>query len=53
MSNSNKSEVEIYWQALADKAGDNRSWHDLRVQEQHVVMTSINMLLSVLQIKEK
>ena len=52
MSN-NKSEVEVYWQALADKSGDNRNWHELRVQEQHVVITSINMLLSVLQIKEK
>ena len=53
MSNSNKSTVETYWQALADKAGDKRSWHDLRVQEQHVVITSINMLFSVLQVKEK
>lgn len=47
------SNVETYWQALADKAGDSRAWHQLRVQEQHVVITSINMLLSVLQIKEK
>jgi hypothetical protein len=49
----NKSQVETYWQALADKSGDNRSWHELRVQEQHIVITSINMLLSILQIKEK
>lgn len=49
----NSSLVETYWQALAEKAGDNRTWQQLRIQEQHVVITSINMLLSVLQVKEK
>ena len=46
------NQVETYWQALADKAGDKRKWSELRLEEQHVVITSINMLLSVLQIKE-
>ena len=47
------SEVEIYWEALAAKAGDPRQWYDLRLQEQHVVITSINMILSVLRIERK
>ena len=50
---NNVSLVEQYWEALADKAGDNRKWSDLRVQEQHVVITSINMILSVLRIERK
>lgn len=46
---SNKSEVELYWQAIATKFGDNRQWHQLHPQEQHMVINSINMLLSVLR----
>lgn len=49
---NNKSQTEIYWQALADKTGDSRTWNELRPQEQHLVMTSINLLLQVLQVKE-
>ena len=50
---NNKSETEQYWEALAAKASDPRKWNDLRVQEQHVVITSINMILSVLRIERK
>lgn len=42
------SEVELYWKALAEKAGDTRTWHDLTPYHQHLVMQSINMLLFVL-----
>lgn len=49
---SNKSEVESFWEAIAAKAGDKRTWHDLRTQEQHVLITGINMILQVLQIKK-
>lgn len=48
-----RCEVAIYWDALAAKAGDNRTWNDLRIQEQHAVMTSINMILQVLNIQKK
>lgn len=48
-----RSEVAIYWEAIAAKAGDNRTWDDLRIQEQHVIMTSINMILQVLNIQKR
>ena len=40
--------VEKYWQAIAAKAGDNRTWHQLGPQEQQMVVQSINLLLMVL-----
>lgn len=48
---SNQPEVIQYWEAIAAKAGDKRKWRDLRVQEQHAVITSINMLLQILRIE--
>jgi len=42
------SEVEIYWQRIAEKAGDTRVWNDLTPHQQHIVIQSINMLLFVL-----
>ena len=50
---SNKSQTELYWEAIAAKAGDKRNWYNLRIEEQHVVMTSINMILSVLRIESQ
>ena len=40
--------VELYWQRIAEKAGDNRKWTDLTPQQQHIVINSINALLFVL-----
>lgn len=48
-----KSTVELYWEALAAKSGDPRKWSELRMQEQHTVITSINLLLQVLRVKEQ
>ena len=42
------TEVEQYWQAIAAKAGDPRSWNDLNHQEQVLIIQSINMILAVL-----
>ena len=47
------SQVETYWEAVAVKAGDPRKWSELRMQEQHTVITSINLLLQVLRVKEQ
>jgi hypothetical protein len=40
--------VEEYWAAVAKKAEDNRTWHQLPPQHQQMVIQSINMLLMVL-----
>ncbi|ASJ79219.1 hypothetical protein P26059A_0067 [Curvibacter phage P26059A] len=40
--------VVAYWQAIAAKAGDTRSWDQLPLQHQQQVIASINMLLQVL-----
>lgn len=40
--------VQAYWQAIAAKAGDTRSWDQLPLQHQQQVITSINLLLQVL-----
>jgi len=45
------SEVEMYWQAIAAKAGDNRKWTELSPQEQMMIIQSINQLLHVLRNK--
>ena len=42
------SDVEKYWQAIATKFGDSRSWGDLHPQEQMMIIQSINMVLAVL-----
>jgi hypothetical protein len=43
-----KSEVETYWETIAKAFGDNRTWYDLKPQEQQLVMQSINQMLTVL-----
>lgn len=43
--------VEKYWQAIAAKAGDNRTWHQLPPQHQNLVIQSINMLIMALNDK--
>ena len=42
------SDVEIYWQRIAEKAGDTRTWHELSPHHQRIVIQSINALLFVL-----
>lgn len=42
------SDVEVYWNAIAAKAGDTRKWSDLHPQLQSLVISSINQLLVVL-----
>jgi len=42
------SEVHLYWQAIANKFGDNRTWDMLNPQEQQLILQSINMLMFVL-----
>lgn len=42
------SEVEAYWQAVANKFGDKRKWSDLTLQQQQIVIQSINALFAVL-----
>ena len=41
-------DVALYWQAIAAKAGDTRTWDQLPLQHQQQVIASINMLLQVL-----
>ena len=43
-----KSEVETYWERIAKAFGDNRTWNDLKPQEQQLVLQSINQMLAVL-----
>jgi hypothetical protein len=43
-----KSEVESYWERIAKAFGDNRTWYDLKPQEQQLVLQSINQMLAVL-----
>lgn len=42
------SDVSNYWEAIADKFGDTRKWNDLTLQQQQVVIQSINALMAVL-----
>lgn len=42
------SDVEQYWQAIATKFGDTRKWSDLNINQQQVVIQSINAMLAVL-----
>jgi hypothetical protein len=37
-----------YWNAIKEKTGDSRSWHDLGLQNQQLVIDSINRLIYVL-----
>jgi hypothetical protein len=42
------SDVEKYWQAIATKYGDNRTWHHLTPNQQAAIIHSINIVLGVL-----
>jgi len=44
-------DVITYWNAIALKAGDTRSWEQLEPQQQHMVIQSINLLIQVLNSK--
>lgn len=43
------SDLERFWNAVAAKFGDSRSWHQLDPMEQMQVMQGINMILQVLR----
>ena len=45
---SKVTEVEQYWQRIADKTGDHRKWQDLTPNQQQAIIHSINILLGVL-----
>ena len=42
------SAVEEYWLRIAKEFGDTRQWKDLNVNQQNLVINSINTLLAVL-----
>jgi len=42
------SSIEQYWQAIATKFGDTRNWSDLNINQQQVVIQSVNAMLAVL-----
>jgi hypothetical protein len=42
------SEVEKYWQAIATKTCDTRTWHQLTPNQQNAIIHSINIVLGVL-----
>jgi len=43
------SDVEKFWQAVAAKFGDNRTWYQLNPMEQQMIIQGINMILQVVQ----
>ena len=42
-----------YWNAIKEKTGDSRSWHELGLQNQQLVIDSINRLIHVLSTDPK
>lgn len=42
------SDVSNYWETIAAKFGDTRKWNDLTLQQQQVVIQSINAIMAVL-----
>lgn len=42
-----------YWNAIKEKTGDSRSWHDLGLQNQQLIIDSINRLIHVLSTDPK
>jgi len=40
--------VVDYWNAIKEKTSDSRSWHDLGLQNQQLIIDSINRLIHVL-----
>lgn len=43
------SDVERFWNSIAAKFGDSRSWQQLNPMEQMQVIQGINMILGVLK----
>ena len=43
------TDVELYWNKIANSCGDNRKWNQLHPVEQMRIVQSVNLLLSVLQ----
>ena len=42
------SDIERYWNRIAEKANDPRKWYDLNPQQQMMVIQSVNLLIAVL-----
>ena len=42
-----------YWNAIKEKTGDSRSWHELGLQNQQLIIDSINRLIHVLSTDPK
>lgn len=42
-----------YWTAIKEKTGDSRFWNDLGLQNQQMVIDSINQLIHVLSTDPK
>ena len=42
-----------YWNAIKEKTGDSRHWNDLGLQNQQLVIDSINRLIHVLSTDPK
>ena len=47
------SDVIKYWNAIKEKTGDSRYWNDLGLQNQQLVIDSINRLIHVLSTDPK
>ena len=43
------SDVERFWNTIAAKFGDSRSWQQLNPMEQMQIIQGINMILGVLK----
>ena len=46
-------DVIKYWDAIKGKTGDSRHWNDLGLQNQQLVIDSINRLIHVLSTDPK
>ena len=42
-----------YWNAIKEKTGDSRYWDDLGLQNQQLIIDSINRLIQVLSTDSK
>ena len=43
-------DVITYWNTISCICGDNRKWNELHPQEQHNIVSSIQLLLSVVRV---
>lgn len=46
-------DVLDYWNAIKEKTGDSRTWHELGGQNQQLIIDSINRLIHVLSTDPK